>query len=103
MFMKIFLVTMPDCLQSLIRIDELNILSEIEVVTHPVIIPADNTPAEDQWNHLKMMSDEYIYQDFLIKESFDKSNEVLAEVKQQVNMSSTPFQAAMNMSSFVYN
>jgi transglutaminase-like putative cysteine protease len=82
---------------------ELNILSEIEVVTHPVTIPADNAPVEDQWNYLSMMRDEYTYLDFLIKESFENSNEVLAEVKQQVNVSSTPFQAAMNMSSFVYN
>lgn len=82
---------------------ELNILSEIDVVTQPVSIPTDDTPAEEQWNHLKLISEVYTYQDFLMKEMFDKSNEVYSEVKQQLTMSATPFQVAQNMSAFVYD
>jgi transglutaminase-like putative cysteine protease len=83
--------------------NELNIVSEIKVVTHPVSYPADNMSVEDQWDHLALIREVYTYQDFLIKESFDKSNEVLTEVNQRLNLSSSPFQVAQDMSSFVYN
>jgi transglutaminase-like putative cysteine protease len=82
---------------------ELNILSEIEVTTQPIISPPDNMSASDQWNYIKMISEEYIYLDFLTKESFHKSNEVLAETNQRMNFSTTPFRVAMDMSSFVYD
>lgn len=82
---------------------ELNILSDIQVTTHPVILPADDKPAAEQWNHLKLIGDVYTYQDFLTKESFDKSNEVLQEVTQRLNTSATPFQVAQNLSAFVYD
>ncbi|MBC7827260.1 MAG: transglutaminase family protein [Chitinophagaceae bacterium] len=82
---------------------ELNIFSEIEVTTHPITPPPDNISAEDQWNHVNTMRDEYAYLDFFIKESFHKSNEVLTEVNDRLNFSLTPFQVAMNMSSFVYS
>lgn len=82
---------------------ELNILSEIEVVTKPVLFPEDSIPANDQWNHLKMVREEYTYLDFLTKESFHKLNEVSGEVNERLNYSATPFQVAMDMSAFVYN
>lgn len=83
--------------------NELNIVSEIKVVTHPVLYPPDNKPAEDQWSHLALIREVYTYQDFLLKESFNKSNEVLAEVTQRLNTASTPFQIAQEMSSFIYD
>lgn len=83
--------------------NELNILSEIEVVTHPINFPADNIAAEDQWDHLKKISEQYTYLDFLTKESFHKSNEVVEEVNQRMNSSATPFKVAMDISSFIYN
>jgi transglutaminase-like putative cysteine protease len=82
---------------------ELNILSDIQVTTHPVVLPVEDKPAEDQWNHLKLIGDVYTYQDFLTKEAFDNSNEVLDEVRQRLNMSATPFQVAQNLSAFVYD
>ncbi|HET9278500.1 MAG TPA: transglutaminase family protein, partial [Flavitalea sp.] len=82
---------------------ELNIISEIDVVTQPVNSPEDSTPAEDQWNHLKLISEVYTYQDFLVKEMFDKVNEVSLEVNQRLTMSATPFQVAQNMSAFIYD
>jgi transglutaminase-like putative cysteine protease len=81
---------------------ELNIVSEIDVVTHPVTTPVDNMPPDEQWNHLKLISEVYTYQDFLIKESFDSSNEVGAEVKQRLSMDATPFEVAQNMSTYIY-
>ena len=82
---------------------ELNIISEIKVVTHPVSVPTDDKPAEDQWSHLKLISEVYTYQDFLSKESFDKINEVLNEVNHRLNLAATPFLVAQNMSAFVYD
>ena len=82
---------------------ELNITSDIQVTTHPVVVPGDEKPAEEQWNHLKLIGDVYTYQDFLTKEAFDKSNEVLAEVQQRLDTSATPFQIAQNLSAFVYD
>lgn len=83
--------------------NELNIVSEIKVVTHPVIYPQDDTSPEDQWNHLALIRDVYTYQDFLIKESFAKSSEVFEQVNQRLNLSTTPFQVAQEMSAFIYN
>lgn len=82
---------------------ELNIISEIKVTTHPVSSPPESMSAEEQWNHLKLIREVYTYEDFLIKESFDKSHEVLNEANQRLNSTDTPFQVAMNMSSFVYD
>jgi len=82
---------------------ELNIVSEIEVITHPVSLPDNNTSPENQWNYLKMIREEYIYLDFLTKESFHKSNELLAEVNERLNLLATPFEVARNMSSYVYD
>lgn len=83
--------------------NELNIISEIKVITHPVNNPAENMPAEDQWNHLALIRDVYTYQDFLIKESFAKSNEVLGVVNERLNRIATPFQVAQELSSLIYD
>jgi transglutaminase-like putative cysteine protease len=83
--------------------NELSIFSEIEIITHPVPLPADNMPANEQWNHLKILGEEYAYLDFLTKESFAKNDEVLDEVQKLLYPADTPFRIAMNMSSFVYN
>lgn len=82
---------------------ELNIVSEIKVVTHPVTYPQDSASPEDQWNHLALIRDVYTYQDFLIKESFTKSNEVLDQVDQRLNRLATPFRVAQDMSSFIFD
>src|SRR5688572_9714949 len=50
--------------------NELSIVSEIKVITHPLNYPDDNASPEDQWNHLELIRDAYSYQDFLIKELF---------------------------------
>ena len=71
---------------------ELTIASEIDVITQPVGMPADNTSVDEQWNHLKLISEVYTYQDFLMKEVFDKSSEVYSEVTKLLTMSATPFQ-----------
>lgn len=83
--------------------NELNIVSEIKVVTHPVVYPEDSAPPADQWSHLALIRDVYTYQDFLIKELFAKSNEVLDHVNQRSNRSTTPFQVAQDMSAFIYD
>lgn len=82
---------------------ELNILSDIQVTTHPVVLPVEEKPADEQWNHLQLIRDVYTYQDFLTKEAFDKSNEVLDEVTKRLNTLATPFQVAQNLSAFVYD
>jgi transglutaminase-like putative cysteine protease len=82
---------------------ELNIVSDIEIITRPIPLPRDDSPAEEQWNHLKMIGEQYTYQDFLVKESFDKNKEVFAKVNGLLNLAATPFQNAMKLSSFVYD
>lgn len=83
--------------------NELNIISEIKVETYPVNPPPETMPPEEQWNHLSLIQEVYTYQDFLNKETFDKSNEVHAEVDQLLDKSLTPFQVAREMSNFVFN
>lgn len=83
--------------------NELNIVSEIKVETYPVNNPQDSMSPEEQWNHLALIREVYTYQDFLIKETFDKSNELFAEVEQLLNKSLTPFRVTQEMSGFVYN
>jgi transglutaminase-like putative cysteine protease len=91
----LFTITVPH--------DELSIISEIDVITHPIPLPPDDMPADEQWNDLGMISEQYIYQDFLVKEQFEKADEVLAEVNNIIKFSATPFQIVTSMSSFVYN
>lgn len=91
----LFTITLPH--------KELNIISDIEVITRPIPLPVDDTPADEQWNQLKIIREEYTYLDFLGKEFFEHNNEVLSEVNSRLNKSATPFQTAIDMSSFVYN
>ena len=83
--------------------NELNIVSEIQVTTQPIIFPADNITAGDQWKRLKLIREEYSYLDFLTKESFDNTNKVLEEVNNRISISATPFQVAIDLSSFIFN
>lgn len=82
--------------------NELSITSEIEIITHPVPLPADDMDTSEQWKHLKNLAEEYTYLDFLTKESFDNYPEVFSVVQGLLNLVDTPFRIATAMSSFVY-
>lgn len=82
---------------------ELNIQSEIEVITYPVPLPPDDVFPQQQWEDLEMMGEQFPYIDFLAQEAFDASNEVINEVHKLMSNPNTPFEVAQVMSSFVYN
>lgn len=82
---------------------ELTITSHIEVTTHPVMLPADNTPAQLQWEHLEELKDQFLYMDFIKIDSSDLHAELEQSVKGIVHYKQDPFYNAQALSAFVYN
>ena len=82
---------------------ELTIQSNIEVIAHEATWPADTTPAKEQWQTLVEIGEQFPYMDFLLQEHFDVYEELAALVSSIVNDTVTPFAAAQQMSTFVYN
>lgn len=82
---------------------ELTIQSNIEIVTKETELPAYDTTAETQWDNLAVIREQFPYLDFMLLENFEAHNEVMAAVKNLVSNTTTPFDAAKEMSSFVYN
>jgi transglutaminase-like putative cysteine protease len=82
---------------------ELTIQSNIEIVTKETELPAYDTAPETQWENLAVIREQFPYLDFMLLENFDACNEVTAVVNTMMNASVTPFAAAKEMSSFVYN
>jgi transglutaminase-like putative cysteine protease len=82
---------------------ELLIESEAEVITKPVIFPADDTSAAEQWQHLAGIKNNMYFLDFLTQETFNSSGEVKEVLGALVSYDKTPMQIAMILSEFVYN
>jgi transglutaminase-like putative cysteine protease len=80
---------------------ELSIKSVIEVTTNAASPPSDEIPADEQWNKLEMIQDEFPYMDFLSKEAFISLDELKAEVSRLMRPDKTPFQVAREMADFV--
>ncbi len=82
---------------------ELLIESEAEVITKPVIFPADDMAPAEQWSHLERLKFDMSYMDFLTQENFISSNEVKEALGHMVSLDKTPLQNAILLSEYVYN
>jgi transglutaminase-like putative cysteine protease len=82
---------------------ELVIESVTQVITKPLTLPLDDSPAEAQWNLIKGLKDEVAFMDFLQKEHFHSSEEVKNNIRHVINYSSTPLQNALTLADYVYN
>src|SRR5688500_18324635 len=82
---------------------ELLIESEAEVVTKPIILPADDLNAIDQWQYLQNLKFNASYLDFLTQETFSSSEEVRNALHTIITDSKTPLQTGVILSEYVYN
>lgn len=89
-----FLITEPH--------HELNIISEIEVVTTDRIFPDDSVTAEDQWKELKSLELDINYFDFLQHKPFDGTKTISDFIKSKKLTSKSPFKAVLELCEYVY-
>jgi len=83
--------------------NELLIESIIEVFVHEAQLPAKDSDAKIHWDNLRIICNQFPYMDFLLLENFNSHGEISTMVKSMLNESVTPFDAAQQMSAFVYN
>ena len=81
---------------------ELCIQSTIAVVTKPVIFPKDDTPIQNQWNHLQEIKNNSPFIDFLKQENFDALHDVKKIADDGFYKSVTPYIAMQQLNEFVY-
>jgi transglutaminase-like putative cysteine protease len=82
---------------------ELTIVSEAEVITKPVKLPADTIPAGEQWNMLQGLKDEFRFMDFFDKEAFESADQVNDVIQSLINYDRTPFENAVALAAYVYD
>ncbi len=82
--------------------NELIIESTAEVVTKKVIMPTDEIPAKEQWDHYRNLKDTFPYLDFLSRENFASSDEVKQVLESLLDLQKTPFQNAQAFTEYVY-
>jgi transglutaminase-like putative cysteine protease len=81
---------------------ELRIDSKIEVFTRSKLLPQDSHPKQDQWDQLRTLRTTVPYIDFLKQERFAAVAEV-RKIAEDVNSKlMTPLQAAVKLTSYVY-
>ncbi|MGH2646967.1 MAG: transglutaminase family protein [Ginsengibacter sp.] len=83
--------------------NELLIESIADVITKPIVMPADNMNASDQWNYLRSLKMHPAYMDFLIQQIFSSSDEVKKILQNEISEEKTPLQNAIFLSEYVYN
>lgn len=82
---------------------ELLIESEAEVITKPVVFPADDMSPAEQWRSLSGVTNSIYYLDFLTQETFDSYFDVRDILAGIVNYNKTPMHNIVALSDFVYN
>lgn len=82
---------------------ELLIESTAEVFTKPVLVPMDELPAEDQWQHLEDIKHGIEFFDFLKPEGFSSFAEAQETLKAAINSSDKPLKTALVLSEYVYD
>ncbi len=82
---------------------ELLIESVADVITKPIIFPADNTDAASQWVNLENLKFNTLFMDFLKPEVFASAEEVKNTLKELVTERKTPLENAKTLSEYVYN
>src|SRR4026208_2075437 len=73
---------------------ELTIESIIEVITYETKLPDRSVAAEDIWQNLKLIDEQFPYMDFLQQESFEFENEIHEIVNKLMASGETPFDIA---------
>jgi transglutaminase-like putative cysteine protease len=82
---------------------ELTIQSNIEVILHEASLPSNELPAEQQWENLHVIREEFPYMDFMLIEHFDHEEEICNLVASLKDDATTPLVVAQKMSAFVYD
>lgn len=76
--------------------------SVAEVITKPVVFPADDMNAAEQWEILNNLKFHTAYMDFLKPEIFASNEEVKNILTEIINKENTPLQNAIRLSEYVY-
>ncbi|MEO8766664.1 MAG: transglutaminase family protein [Ginsengibacter sp.] len=82
---------------------ELLIESVADVITKPIIFPADDMNAAGQWDLLRSLKNHSAYMDFLKPEVFTSYADVKVILSGEVSGEKTPLQNATILSEYVYN
>ena len=83
--------------------DELNIISEVEVVTSPKLIPDDSIDKTLQWEELKRIKNTTDFIDFTAHKPFKGSKEITDVILDLMLKTKSPFQAVLAICEYVYN
>ncbi|NNC49844.1 MAG: transglutaminase family protein [Flaviramulus sp.] len=89
-----FMVTKPH--------KELNIISEIEVITQTRLFPDDSVSAKEQWAELKSLECDINFIDFLKHKPFNGSDAILGLINSKDLKSKSPFKAVLELCEYVY-
>jgi transglutaminase-like putative cysteine protease len=76
--------------------------SEVLVVTQPKDLPAETTPAVEQWQKLSALQNIVPYIDFLKHDYFDALPELMAVIESEKQGDDTPYQTALRFCEYVY-
>jgi transglutaminase-like putative cysteine protease len=77
--------------------------SVADVITKPIIFPADDMAAVSQWEILRNLKYHTAYMDFLKPENFISYDEVKNILNEIISEEKTPLQNAVAFSEYVYN
>lgn len=77
--------------------------SVADVITKPIIFPADDMNAAEQWEFLKSLKNYTAYMDFIKPEIFTSAEEVKNILSHVIDSEKTPLQNASMLSEYVYN
>ncbi|WNH11017.1 transglutaminase family protein [Thalassobellus suaedae] len=81
---------------------ELNITSEIEVITYDRLFPNDDIEIDKQWAELKLIKNNIEYIDFLKHKPFDGSHDIHNLIAEKNITTKSPFKALLELSEYVY-
>ncbi|MEP6676411.1 MAG: transglutaminase family protein [Ferruginibacter sp.] len=86
-------------------VNEISIESNIDVETIPSTIIYDDITktAEEKWNSLAEMRDQFPYMDFLTNQNFDCYENVKETAAKLFSAAATPFENALELSKYVYD
>ncbi|MFI1773102.1 transglutaminase family protein [Thalassobellus citreus] len=81
---------------------ELNITSEIEVITYNKLFPEDTIKVEKQWNKLKSIKNNIDFIDFLKHKPFNGSQDINDLIADKNLVTKSPYKAALEISQYIY-
>ncbi|MFI1745193.1 transglutaminase family protein [Thalassobellus sediminis] len=81
---------------------ELNITSEIEVITYNKLFPEDTIEVEKQWDELKSTKYNIDFIDFLRHKPFNGSQDIDDLIAEKNLVTKTPYKAALEISQYIY-